>query len=150
PPAPTAEMAPGGQFALPAATIDGPAFAALDVLLVHADPLQLESMRQLLEARGGRVSVAGSAVAALTAYVTHGSPFALVVTDVLLAEHSGLELARRILDRDASANFLFLHMQSSFHGLVEEELLKRYPLLRWPLEPHAFLQAVQTALAKKS
>jgi CheY-like chemotaxis protein/anti-sigma regulatory factor (Ser/Thr protein kinase) len=139
------------QLYLPAATIEGPAQAenqSAHLLLVHTNPTLFESMRTVFESRGFRVSVAMSSQTALSAYRTRREPFALVVTDVLLSQLSGFDLARRILDHDPKANFLFLHTQSASHGLAEEELLKRFTLLRWPLEPRALLKAAQTALAR--
>ena len=116
------------------------------LLLVITDPRLIESMPKVLEAVGFRVSVATSPQMALSLYSTPGAVFALVLTDLLLPQQSGIELARRILDQNAKANFLFLHTQTSFHGLGEDDLLKRFGLLRWPLQPPALLQAVQTAL----
>jgi CheY-like chemotaxis protein/anti-sigma regulatory factor (Ser/Thr protein kinase) len=139
------------QLYLPAAVIDGPAQAqnqSPHLLLVHANPTLFESMRTVFESGGFQVSVAISSQTALSAYRNRGEPFALVVTDVLLPQLSGFDLARRILDHDPKANLLFLHTQSAFHGLAEEELLKRFTLLRWPLEPRALLKAAQTALAR--
>ncbi len=140
------------QVYIPAAMPVLPATPADDaprVLLAHADPLLFESMRRILESSGCQVSVAISAQAALSAYVAADPPFALVVADVLLPPSSGINFVRRILAHDSSANFLFLHAQSSFHGLTDEDLLERFALLRWPLTPQTFLRAVQTELAKR-
>ena len=139
------------QLYLRVAVIEGPAQAenqSAHLLLVHSNPTLFESMRTVFESRGFRVSVAMSSQTALSAYRNRREPFALVVTDVLLSQLSGFDLARRILDHDPKANFLFLRTQPASHGLAEEELLKRFTLLRWPLEPRALLKAAQTALAR--
>jgi CheY-like chemotaxis protein/anti-sigma regulatory factor (Ser/Thr protein kinase) len=139
------------QLYLRAAAIDGPTPPGNQsghLLLVHTNPTLFESMRTVFESSGFRVSVATSSHTALSAYRNRAEPFALVVTDVLMPQLSGLDLARRILDHDPKANFLFLHTQSASHGLAEEELLKRFTLLRWPLEPRALLSAAQSALAR--
>jgi signal transduction histidine kinase/CheY-like chemotaxis protein len=117
------------------------------VLVVHPDPLLFESLRKILEWQGCRVSVALTAQAALGMYQAQGESFALVLADALLPQLSGFDLARRILDRDSKARFLFLYTQASFHGLAEEEMLKRFTLLRWPLETADFVRAVRSALA---
>ena len=138
------------QLYLPVARIEGTPVAhakSPHLLLVHTNPLLFESMRRIFESHHLRVSVANSPQAALNAYLAPGQSFALVVTDARLPQMSGFDLARRILDHDPDANFLFLHTQSSFHGLAEEDLLKRFALLRWPLEPQALLNAVHAALA---
>ena len=137
------------QLVLPIAAIAGPAPQGTEsphLLLVHPNPFLFESIRRILETHNYRISVAISPQTAMGAYLTPRQSFALVVTDVLLPQLSGFDLARRILDHDPKAKFLFLHTASSFHGLAEEELLKRFALLRWPLNPQAFLQAIQTAL----
>lgn len=137
---------------IPAAALEGPTLAPGDaphVLLVHADAMLVEIMRRILEARGYRVSVAASASAILTIYGASRSDFSIVVMDVAKPPQSGFDLARRILDRDADANFLFLHTQTAFHGHREEELLQRFPLLRWPQTPQSFLSAIAAALAPK-
>ena len=123
-----------------------------DVLLVHDDPQLLESMRRILEARGARVTAVNTAAAALSAYQTPKQSFDLVLADVLLPNVSGLEMGRKLLDWDPRAKFLFVYSQSSLHGIADDELIKRFPLLRWPADATTFVQAVQTALtpAKKS
>lgn len=117
------------------------------LLLVNANPTLFESMRKILEAHGYRITVATSAPAAMAAFTASRHSFALVVIEAVLPEASGFDLARRMLDHDPKANFLFLHTSSSFHGLGEEELVTRFPLLRWPLVPQTFLQSIQKALA---
>ena len=121
---------------------------ARHLLLVMTNPHLIESIPKILEAAGFRVSVATSPQMALSICAGPGAAFALVVIDLLLPQQPGVEVARRILDQDAKANFLFLHTQTSFHGLGEDDLLKRFALLRWPLQPPALLQAVQTALTQ--
>jgi len=148
---------PGGKgtcvrLYLPIAAIDCPAIAANPetphLLLVHTDPLLTGSMREILEARGCRVSVASNPQAALAACRAKGASITLVVTDLMLPQLAGLDMARRILDHDPKTSFIFLLAQSSFHGLREEDLLKRFELLRWPLEPSALMRAIQAALAR--
>lgn len=137
---------------LPIATFDGPVLATgpetAHLLLVHTDPLVTSSMREILESRGCRISVAGNPQAALAACRAKGASITLVVTDLMLPHLAGLDLARRILEHDPKTSFIFLLAQSSFHGLREEEMLKRFDLLRWPLEPSALMQAIQAALAR--
>jgi hypothetical protein len=55
-------------------------------------------------------------------------------------------MARRMLEHDPKVRFIFLLAQASFHGLRDEELLKRFDLLRWPVEPSALARAIQNAL----
>ena len=135
---------------VPVAAIKGPMLTVKNgvphVLLVHANSVLFESIRKILEAHGCRISMAAGSPSALGVYASPGQSFALVVTETVLPQMSGFDLARRILDHDANARFLFLHTQASFHGLAEEDLLKRFDMLRWPLQPRDLLQAVHAAL----
>jgi len=134
----------------PVAAIEGPTAAnpGPHVFLVHANPVIFESMRRLLEAVGYRVSVGLSPQAVLTMVSTPGQAFDLIVMEATMPTMSGFDLARRVLERDRKANFLFVHTQQSMQGLAEEELLQRFKLLRSPLQPPGLLQSVQAALTK--
>jgi signal transduction histidine kinase/CheY-like chemotaxis protein len=137
---------------VPSAAIAGPTLAGNPepphLLLVHADPLLTSSMGQILEAHGCRVSVASDPLGALTACRAKGASIALVVTDMMLPNLAGLDLARRILEHDPNARFIFLLAQTSFHGSREEDLLKRFDVVRWPVEPAALLGTIQAALSR--
>ena len=151
------EPGPGGQgtcvrIYVPSAAIAGPDLAGNPepphVLLVHADPLLTSSMGQILESHGCRVSVANNPQTALTACRAKGASVSLVVTDMILPHLAGLDLARRILEHDPKTSFIFLLGQSSFHGSRDEDLLKRFDVVRWPTEPAALLATIQAALAR--
>jgi CheY-like chemotaxis protein len=136
------------QLYVPIASVERSApLEKQNVLLVHTNPLLFESMKKVLEWSGCHVAVATAPQVALSAFATHAPGFALVITDVALPQISGLDFARRLLDQAPKANFLFLNTQASSHGLMEEDLLRRFALVRWPLEPQAFLRAVQNSLA---
>jgi CheY-like chemotaxis protein len=136
------------QLYLPAVALARSAWSDSErVLLVHPDPLLYESMQKVLESSGCRVTVADSPQAGLSAHAAAGSEFSLIVTDLVLPQVSGVDFARRILDRDPKASFVFCNTQPS-HGLMEEDLLKRCPVLHWPLAPQAFLRTVRNSLAR--
>jgi hypothetical protein len=132
---------------VPVADVVGPALTAStgppQVLLVYSNAPPFESMRRILEARRCSVDMA-----TLDAYPPQGRSFGLIVIETVLPQITGFDFARRVLEHDPKANFLFVHTQGSFYGFAEEDLLKRFDLLRWPLEPQALIQAVQAALAR--
>jgi signal transduction histidine kinase len=150
------EVAPKGacvRVYVPAATVAAAAAANENkphLLLVHPDPLLFESLRKILEWQGYRVSLALTAQTALSLYQTPGQSFALILAEAQLPQLSGFDLARRILEHDPRASFLFLYTQSSFQGLPEEEMLKRFTVLRWPVETATFVETVRTTLARFS
>jgi nitrogen-specific signal transduction histidine kinase/CheY-like chemotaxis protein len=138
---------------LPIASIEGAPIVAgskpPSILLAHTTPVFFDSLRVILEARGCRVTAADSAQAALSVFTAPRASFGLVVVDVNMTQVSAFDFARRCLDHDPKANFLFLYTQPSFHGVAEEELLKRFEMLRWPLQLSTLLAAVQTALTRE-
>jgi two-component system, cell cycle sensor histidine kinase and response regulator CckA len=137
---------------LPVADLDTEERAAVHaapLLLVQPDPHLRESMGRILEGAGYSVRMAASAEAALAAYTTARPPLPLVVAEAKSPQLAGLELARRILEHEPkAAKFLFLLTPSSVPAWTEEEMLERFPPLRWPTEPRNFLQAVAAALAR--
>jgi nitrogen-specific signal transduction histidine kinase len=148
---------PQGQGAcvrlyLPTANIEGPPITAgakpPTILLAHGNPLLFDSLRVVLESRGCRVTAADSAQAALGVFTAPRSSYSLVIVDVTMPQMSGFDFARRVLDHDPKANLLFLHTQPSFHGVPEEELLKRFEMLRWPLQLPTLLQTIQKTLTR--
>jgi CheY-like chemotaxis protein len=145
-----ATAAPGARWRLyvPIADVAGSALTAHDgqprVLLVHANEPIFEGMRKILEARGCAVE----STAAFDAFTLPGRTFTLIVIETTLPQMNGFHLARRILEHDPKANILFAHTQGSFLGSTEEDLLKRFDLMRWPLEPPTLLEAVQVALKR--
>ena len=62
-------------------------------------------------------------------YHTPGQAFARVLAEAQLPHLSGFDLARRILEHDPKADFLFLYTQASFQGISEEEMSQRFTLL---------------------
>ena len=137
---------------VPTAVNEGPSFVNSakppHLLVAFANPVQFDSLRILLEARGCKITVADSPQAALNIFTAPKTSFALVIVDLNMPQLAGFDLARRILDHDRDANLLFLCTQPSFHGLADEDLPNRFQLLRWPLQPASLLAAVHTALTR--
>ncbi|MBI1831419.1 MAG: hypothetical protein HYR84_08215 [Planctomycetes bacterium] len=135
---------------LPIACVAGPPFRPGEppnVLAVHPNPLCLETMRKILEARGSRVTVATTADAALNTALSPGNSFELVVIETALPQHSGFILARKVYDHAHQTAFLFVQAHSILNNLDEDALLKRFPILRGPLNVPMFVDGVMSALA---
>jgi len=138
------------RLLLPVAGVSGPPFRSGDspkVLAVHPNPLCLETMRRILEARGSRVTIATSADAALNTVMTPGNVFELIVTETALPNRSGFSLARKVRDYASDTAFLFVQAQSVMNNLDEDAALKRFPILRGPIDVRIFVDGVQSALA---
>jgi signal transduction histidine kinase len=115
------------------------------VLVVDDDPLILSYVASTLERAGFTVQVAAGASEALHLYTAPGL-FGLVITDVLMPQIDGFELARRLRHVDAGVKMLFI---SAYHqGPAQREKTpgQSFPVLAKPFRPEALLQAVGTAL----
>jgi CheY-like chemotaxis protein len=67
---------------------------ARSVLIVDDEPVILELIREVLEDEGFTVLTASTGTAAL--YLVQRTPVALILTDLMMPNFSGLELARRL------------------------------------------------------
>ncbi len=117
------------------------------ILIVDDDPLVLRYVATALERAGYRTRSAADGVEALSAYLGPGGPFRLVVTDILMPQMNGFELARRLRDHDPEVNLLFISTEPTpVSG--PEEAIERCDFLSKPFRPEALLQAVRTALGR--
>ncbi len=117
------------------------------VLVVDDDPMILNLVSATLERAGYRVQTVGGGEEALKAHAAAGrDPFRLVLTDVLMPRLGGVELARRLLGRDAQTRVLFMSGQASAHGSPADLAGHGFELLTKPFRPEGLLRAVRTAL----
>jgi signal transduction histidine kinase/CheY-like chemotaxis protein len=149
---------------LPAAAVETPAIPAgqsvkESILVVDDDPQVLHMVSEALRRVGYRVQTATSAAEALALCTpSRGQstvPFELIVSDVVMPQTTGVELARRLLSRDDRVRLLFMS------GMVGTETLRRdladlgdlgdlgrdVGLLPKPFPVETLLRAVRTALA---
>jgi signal transduction histidine kinase/ActR/RegA family two-component response regulator len=117
------------------------------VLVVDDDPLILRLVSTTLEQAGYRVEAVSNAEDALQSYFSHpGDPFRLVLSDVLMPRVNGVDLARRLLKRDANARVMFMSGQVS-HDFTQAEFIQSpFELLTKPFHPEGLLRAVRSAL----
>lgn len=127
-----------------------PAARGARVLLVMDDPLVCVSMRRVLEAAGAIVVAAEGAHAALAQYQAASARFDLIVAEVRLTHLTGFELARRLLDREPTANFVFVQMDDPIPAPRGDDRLKRFALLTGPFDPPPLLAAIQEALTRQT
>jgi signal transduction histidine kinase/CheY-like chemotaxis protein len=117
------------------------------VLVVDDDAMILQLVSTTLERAGYRVQAVGGGEEALKAYAAAGrDPFRLVLTDVLMPRLGGLELARRLLGRDAGARVLFMSGQVSADFSPADFAGHGFELLHKPFRPEGLLRAVRHAL----
>ena len=118
------------------------------VLLVEDEPLVRMTIRHYLERWGYRVLEAGDGAEALDLYREHGYGIALVVTDMVLPQVGGAELAQRLLEQNPDARILFMSAYASDKLLGERGYAPIQVSLRKPFTEDALLAKVQEALGK--
>ena len=117
----------------------------LSALIVLADRRAGANTRKLLEAAGCQVAIASSQVEALELLV-EPDKFMLAFIETQLSNENGLNLARRMLAHNPIQRFVFLQSNGSFSGTTEDDLVKRFPLVRGPLQVPLLFQAFEDAL----
>jgi PAS domain S-box-containing protein len=117
------------------------------VLVVEDEPSLREMLRAVLERYGFRVAEADSGASAEEYFRSGAAPPALVISDVLLRDGLGTELAERLREAEPSARFLFI----SGHTLetLEDQAIRigNEPFLAKPFTPAQLHRMVRDALA---
>ena len=78
------------------------------ILVVEDEPLILEQIRRALEPRGYTLLLAGSAKDAVAIEASHRGPIQLLLTDVIMPDINGPDLARQILGRRPEIEVLYV------------------------------------------
>jgi two-component system cell cycle sensor histidine kinase/response regulator CckA len=117
------------------------------VLVVDDDPRVLQFVASALERAGYRVQAVGSACEALDCYeAASKDPFSLVLSDVLMPEVNGVDLARRLRGKNPDVRVLFMsgHVGPDFPRQELEGW--QFELLPKPFRVEGLLKAVRGAL----
>ncbi|MGL4555113.1 MAG: response regulator [Gemmataceae bacterium] len=86
---------------------------------------------------------------ALHAYFGNG-PYHLVLTDVMMAPFTGVELARRLLRRDPSAKVVFMSARVSADFTQQDLAGKPIDFLPKPFRPEQLVRAVRAGLDRRT
>ena len=122
---------------------EGRKLARAKILVVDDEPEVLRFVAGVLERAEYEVAPAPGAKQALEILAT-GGPFDLVVSDVVMPEMCGPELAREIQVRWPSSSIMFIS------GCVPVGQIPRgFPYLGKPFSPRDLLGAVDRALAAR-
>lgn len=117
------------------------------ILLVEDEPSLREMVERILERAGHQVILAESSPHALR-LAREGGRFDLVLTDVVMPEMSGPELAARLSEHDPSLPVLFM---SGYPDRIDQEgtLDPDAPFLAKPFTPDGLIEAVRRVLDGK-
>jgi PAS domain S-box-containing protein len=140
---PSPESSPG----MPISRTERPVVRGTETILVVEDEVALRRLTALyLQTAGYVVRTAGDGLEALADADKASDPIHLLVTDMVLPDMSGQELAARLRARNAALGVLFI-------SGYPEAALQRYPLdsagrhfLQKPFAPSALGQAVRALL----
>jgi signal transduction histidine kinase/CheY-like chemotaxis protein len=117
------------------------------VLVVDDDPMILKFVTRTLERAGYRVETARNAEDALRAYTTaDADPIRLVLSDVLMPNVNGVDLARRLLAHDADVRILFMSGQVPAELTQQAFAPGQFELLPKPFRPEGLVRAVRASL----
>jgi two-component system cell cycle response regulator CpdR len=119
------------------------------VLVVDDDPMILQFVCGALAQAGYRVQSAANGEEALSAYAAAAAdPFRLVLSDVLMPEVNGVDLARRLLGRDPGVRVLFMTGYAAGEFAQQELAGWPFDLLSKPFRTEGLLRAVRTAIER--
>jgi two-component system cell cycle sensor histidine kinase/response regulator CckA len=119
--------------------------------VVDDDPYVLHYVRTTLEQAGYRVQAATTAADAIASYqAAEDEPFRLVLSDVVMPQVTGVDLAKRLLGQDAHANVIFMSGQVPPGSLRDYFQGGQVDLLEKPFRPERLLGVVRAALARGS
>jgi diguanylate cyclase (GGDEF)-like protein/PAS domain S-box-containing protein len=119
------------------------------VLVAEDESSVRELARRILEKQGYTVLAAGTGREALALQETHAGPIHLLLTDVVMPEMAGPELAARMTELRPETRVLFMS------GYAEEAIaghgaLAGRPLLEKPFAPEELLRRVRAALSPRA
>jgi signal transduction histidine kinase/CheY-like chemotaxis protein len=120
------------------------------ILVVDDDPMVLQYVCTTLGQAGYRVRAASSSREAVRLFSAGPEPYRLVVSDVLMPEVSGFDLARQLYARDAGVRMLFIsgHLSPEVQSVDAGGFA--FDLLAKPFRPEALLRAVRAAIDRVS
>jgi CheY-like chemotaxis protein/nitrogen-specific signal transduction histidine kinase len=117
------------------------------VLVVDDDPLVRRFVLATLQRAGYRVEAVGTAEEALASYQADPQdPFRLVLSDLVMPQTTGVDLARRLLESDANARLLFMSGREGLDAGAKTAALHPFEFIQKPFRSERLLQAVRSAI----
>jgi two-component system, cell cycle sensor histidine kinase and response regulator CckA len=125
---------------------DGKVTGSETVLLVEDDDQLRCVAHGILERAGYRVLQAGNGPEALLACQKHGGPIQLLLTDVVMPQMSGRELAERVLFARPGIRVLYMSGYTDDAIIHHRVLAPGVALLQKPITPDALLRRLREVL----
>ncbi len=119
------------------------------ILVVDDDKSILRMICATLVRAGYRVEAATSAEEAFTCYATTADDrFDLVLSDLAMPHETGMDLARRLLARDAHVRVLFMSGEAPGESIRPDIVARGFDFLSKPFRPDGLLRAVRAAVER--
>jgi two-component system, cell cycle sensor histidine kinase and response regulator CckA len=116
------------------------------VLVVEDDEAVRHMVRRILTERGYRVQEAGDGASALRVWEESSDPIDLIVTDIVMPELGGPELARRVHARHPRLPILYMSGYTEDAALRQSFLERDTPFIQKPFAPRALAKCVRDIL----
>jgi len=126
--------------------IAAPAGAGQCVLAVEDDILVRKLMLILLKEAGYRVVAAATVEDARAAFAEHAGEIEVVVSDVILPDGNGIDLARELLQRKAGLRYVLTSGYADIHTRWPEIVQHGWRFMTKPFSRNDLLNAVHDAL----
>ena len=124
-----------------------PARGTETILLVEDEPSILALSRRILEERGYRVIDAGSGKEALERVQREVGPIHLLLTDLVMPDMAGTELASRMQKLNPDLRILFMSGYTDDGVVRNGQLGKRHAFLQKPFAPQTLARKVREVLS---
>jgi two-component system, cell cycle sensor histidine kinase and response regulator CckA len=131
----------------PAAAPDPASARKATILLVEDEAMVRDLLREVLESSNYRVLEAGQGREALAVAEAHAGKIDLLVTDVVMPEMGGPELARRLVETQPDLKVLFVSAYADEEVLDRGDSTERSAFLRKPFSPTVLGGRIQALLA---
>jgi two-component system, OmpR family, phosphate regulon response regulator OmpR len=118
------------------------------ILLIEDDPRLADMVRDYLGEAGYRVTVAGSGAAGIS--LLGREPFDALILDLMLPDMDGLEVCRRIRQRDGEVPILMLTARGDTMDRVVGLEMGADDYLPKPFEPRELLARLKAVLRRRS
>lgn len=118
---------------------------ALSILIVDDEPAIREVFTRFLGRRGHEVVACGSAEEGLAVARTRERPFDVVVTDLILPDMTGIDLARGMKDMRSMAQVILLTGEPNRETASQAKELNVYRYLAKPIRAGALIDVVEEA-----
>jgi PAS domain S-box-containing protein len=120
------------------------------ILLVEDDPNAREIIERVLRTQGYKVFRAGSAREAVKVFEEHGEQIDLLLTDIVMPGENGVELLRKLQEREPLIKVLFMSGYTARGSLQDEVLRPGLPFIPKPFGPPELARKIREALEFKT